>query len=366
MSSLGWPLMVPVLTDGVVTLRAHVPADLDRMNEMANDPQMVRWTAVPTPHPRTATEKYAMELVPQSWENGTARCWGIEYEGRYVGNVDLRGKGELAELGFALHPDARGLGLSTAATRLVVDHAFVEAGKEVVSWRSQVGNLASLRVAHSLGFRLHGTQPDALLERGRVLDAWTGTLHFGDAPVPRTTWRASTLHTPRLTLRPLTEADAPRIVEACDDASTRHFLSNLPSPYRASDAIAFVHDAWWKAAIDRVETWAMADADDRLLGVITVMGLDDPTGGLGEIGYWTHPDSRGRGLTTEAARAVVEHALDAEGLDRHRLALVAAEGNTASLRIAESLGFTRYGTEHGTCRLADGTITDHHLHERLR
>ena len=28
MSPLTWPLYVPVLTDGVVTLRAHTPADL--------------------------------------------------------------------------------------------------------------------------------------------------------------------------------------------------------------------------------------------------------------------------------------------------------------------------------------------------
>jgi len=365
-TSPSWPLNVPVLTDGLVTLRAHVPADLDRMNEMANDPEMVRWTAVPTPHPRAQTEKYAMEVVPHGWDSGTSRCWAIEHEGRFAGNVDIRGKGELADLGFALHPDARGKSLTTAAARLAIDHAFVEAGKEVVAWRAQVGNVASLRVAHSLGFRLHGTQPDSLLERGRVLDAWTGTLHFGDAPVPRTPWRESTLRTERLTLRPLRRDDAERIVEACSDPSTRHFLSNLPSPYTLKDAYAYIHDAWFKAAIGRDETWAVADADDRLLGTIGVMGLDDPTPGLGEVGYWTHPDARGQGVMTEAVRAVVAHALDPDGLDRRRLSLVAAEGNTASLRIAERLGFTRHGTEHGTCRLADGTFTDHHLHELLR
>jgi RimJ/RimL family protein N-acetyltransferase len=52
--------------------------------------------------------------------------------------------------------------------------------------------------------------------------------------------------------------------------------------------------------------------------------------------------------------------------DHSRLSIVAAEGNTPSLRIAESLGFSRYGTEHRTAHLADGTVTDHHLYERLR
>jgi len=361
-----WPLNVPVLTDGVVTLRAHTPADIDRMNEMANDPDMVRWTAVPVPNPRSATEKYAMELVPHGWDSDTSRCWAIEYDGRFVGNVDIRGKGALADIGFALHPDARGHSLAVDAARLAIDHAFVEAGKEAIVWRSHVGNLASLRVAHTLGFRLHGTQPDALLERGRILDAWTGSLRFGDAPYARTIWRESTLTTERLTLRPLTTADVPRIVEACADPSTRHFLSSLPEPYRESDALWYVHDSWWQAAVGHHETWAVADADDRLLGTIRLLALDDPTGGLGEVGYWMHPDSRGRGIMTEAARAVVDHAFDPQGLDRRRLSLVAAEGNTASRRIAESLGFTQYGTEHGTARLSDGTLTDHHLYERLR
>jgi len=361
-----WPLNVPVLTDGVVTLRAHVRGDVQRMNEMANDPDMVRWTAVATPHPLSASEKFAFEIIPHGWDSGTFMCWAIEFEGRYAGNVDIRGKGALTDIGFALHPDCRGRSLTTAAARLAIDHAFVEAGKEAVVWRSQVGNLASLRVAHALGFRLHGVQPDALLERDRIHDAWTGSLRFGDAPYPRTTWRASTLRTERLTLRPLTYDDVPRIVEAGSDPSTRHFLANLPSPYGTKEALSYIHDSWWKAAIGRDETWAVADEHDRLVATIGVMGLDDPTGGLGEIGYWTHPDARGQGVMTEAARAVVAHALDPEGLDRRRLSLVAAEGNTASLRIAERLGFTRYGTEHGTCRLADGTITDHHVHELLR
>lgn len=361
-----WPLNVPVLSDGLVTLRAHTPADIDRMQEMAHDPEMVRWTAIPVPHPRATTEKFAFEILPHGWDSGTVMGWAIEFEGRYAGNIDIRGKDELVDIGYALHPDCRGRSLATAALLLAIDHAFVEAGKEAIVWRAQVGNLASLRVAHACGFRLHGVQADALLERGRIFDAWSGSIRFGDAPVPRTTWRESTLQTERFTLRPLTTADGPRIVEACSDPSTRHFLSNLPEPYGPADALAYIHDSWWKAAIGRNETWGVADADDRLLGTINVMGLDDPAGGLGEIGYWTHPDARRRGVMTEAAAAVVAHAFDPDGLDRRRLSLVAAEGNTASVRIAESLAFTRYGTEHGTARLSDGSYTDHHLHERLR
>ncbi|WP_313406044.1 GNAT family N-acetyltransferase [Aeromicrobium sp.] len=366
MTDATWPLCVPVLSDGLVTLRAHTPADVDRMNAMANDPEMIRWTAVPTPHSRSASEKFAFEIIPHGWDSGTVMCWAIEFEGRYAGNVDIRGKGVLTDIGFALHPDCRGQSLATAAAQLAIDHAFVEAGKEAVVWRSQIGNLPSLRVAHACGFRLTGTQPDALLERGRIHDAWIGTIHFGDARVPRTTWRESTLDIPGARLRPLSTNDVPRIVEACSDPSTRHFLSELPHPYGTTEGLAYVHDSWWQAAVGNRETWAIVDGDDRLVGSIGVMDLNDPAGGHGEVGYWTHPDARGRGIMTEAVRAVVKHAFDPDGLDLRRVTLIAAEGNTASLRIAETLGFHRYGTENGTALLADGTRVDHHLHELLR
>lgn len=367
MTGPGWPLNVPVLSDGMVTLRAHTPADIDRALEMAHDPDMIRWTAIPTPHSRAMSEQFALEVIPKGWNEGTAMGWAVEFEGRYAGNVDVRGKEALADVGYALHPDCRGQGVMTAAVRLAVDHAFVEAGKEVVQWSAHVGNVGSLRVAHACGFRLHGTEPDRLIERGRILDAWTGSIRFGDAPMPRTRWLESTLETERLRLRPLRETDVPRIVEACSDPSTRHFLSNLPDPYGPAEGRAYVHDSWWHAATGDRETWAIAARDDdRLLGTVSVMGLTGPTHGTGEIGYWMHPDARGSGLMTEAVRAVVDHALDTDGLDLARLAIVAAEGNTASLRIAESLGFARYGTEHGTARLGDGGVTDHHLFERLR
>ncbi|SKB08236.1 GNAT family N-acetyltransferase [Aeromicrobium choanae] len=367
MSATTWPLNVPVITDGLVTLRAHTPADIDRALQMAHDHAMVRWTGVPTPHSRAMSEQFALEVVPKNWNQGTAMCWAIEFEGRYAGNVDIRGKDPLADIGFALHPDCRGQGVMTAAVRLAVDHAFVEAGKEAIQWTAHVGNVGSLRVAHACGFRLHGTEPDRLFERGRILDAWTGSIRFGDVPAPRTTWLESTLATERLRLRPLVESDVPRITEACAHPSTRLYLSHMPDPYTVEDTRRFLYAAWWNAAIDKRQTWAITEpGDGRLLGTISVMDLDGPAEHNGELGYWMHPDARGRGLMTEAARAVVEHAFDPEELDLDRLSIVAGEGNTASLRIAESLGFSHYGTEHRTARLADGTVTDHHLYERLR
>jgi RimJ/RimL family protein N-acetyltransferase len=55
-------------------------------------------------------------------------------------------------------------------------------------------------------------------------------------------------------------------------------------------------------------TWCIANpADDRCLGSISLDGL----GGYAtrcEIGYWAHPDARGRGVVTEAVRLVTNYA----------------------------------------------------------
>jgi RimJ/RimL family protein N-acetyltransferase len=363
--TLAWPLNVPVLTDGVVTLRAHTPDHVDAMLEMAQDPEMVRWTSVPPEQTRAMTEEYAFAVIPKGWDEGTNRCWAIEADGGFVGNIDVRGM-PIADIGFALHPSARGRGLMVRAVRLATDWAFTHGGIEIVHWRAHVGNTASLRVAHATGFTLHGTTPGVLHERGQVLDAWTASLRFGDAPLPPVPWAESTvLETERLRLRPLRDGDVPRIVEACSDAASRQWLRHLPHPYTAQDARTYLHDVAWRAARGVQASWAVADREsDRLVGIVTLMKLLTPADA--EVGYWTHPDARGRGLTTEAVRVVVRHASDPTGLDRHRLALHAAATNVASNGVATAAGFHLVGTETAAEQLGDGTFDDLHTYEILR
>ena len=367
-----WPLNVPVLSDGVVTLRAHTPADIDDMLAMANDPEMERWTAVPVPHTRQMSEQFALVALPRGWNEGVHRGWAIEATddaggSRFAGNVDIR-QSPIADIGFALHPWARRRGIMTRAVRLAVDWSFAEGGVEIVHWRAQVGNEPSLRVAHAAGFTLHGTTPGILHERGRVLDAWTGSIRFGDSPTPQQQWAESTvIESDRLRLRPFVEGDVVRIVEACNDPQTRHWLGGMPHPYTAATAVAYIGDSVWQAATGAKASWAIADRQsDELLGNIAVMDMLGPNPTSGEIGYWTHPGSRGRGVMAEATRMVVQHAFSPEGLDRRRLVLYAAADNHPSNAVALAAGFTRYGTQHAAERLGDGSYGDLHGYELLR
>ena len=362
---LVWPLSVPVLSDGVVTLRAHTREDVNGMFEMARDPVTVRDTGIPDPYSRDDGEIFVFTIVRDGWDAGTHFGWAIETEGRFAGNVDIRGGKPVAHIGYALHPWARGRGLMVRAVQLAIDWAFTEAGVEVVHWSAHVGNEASLRVAHQTGFTLIGVVPGLLHERGRVLDAWTASRRFGDPPVPRTRWAESTvIETDRLRLRPFVDADIPRVVETCTDATTRHWLHGMPHPYVEASARSYLADCVWQAARGAKATWAIADREtDVLLGNVAVMDLHR---GSGEIGYWTHPRERGRGVMTEAVRSVVQHAFDPSGLDRQRLVLYAAAGNPPSNAVAAAAGFRLFGTQTAAEPLGDGSFDDLHGYELLR
>lgn len=369
---LRWPLSVPVLSDGVVTLRAHTPADVGAMHEMSVDPDMVRWTAIPTPNTREMSEEFALAIIPRGWDEGINHVWAIEANdadgrARYAGNVDVRGV-PIADIGYALHPWARGRGWMTRAVRLATDWTLMYAQVEIVHWRAHPGNIASLRVAHQAGFSLHGLVPGILHERGRVLDAWTASRRFGDAPVPRMRWaESSVIETDRLRLRPFVDSDIPRVVETCSDETTRHWLHGLPHPYVEGTARGYLADCVWQAATGAKATWAVADLEtDQLLGNIAVMDMLGVNATSGEVGYWTHPDARGRGLTTEAVRAVAKHAFDPAGLDRARLVLYAAAANAPSNAVAVAAGFRYFGTQTAAERLGDGTTDDLHGYELLK
>jgi RimJ/RimL family protein N-acetyltransferase len=89
--------------------------------------------------------------------------------------------------------------------------------------------------------------------------------------------------------------------------------------------------------------------------------FDVKPGREAEVGYWTHPSARGRGVMTQACGAAVRHAFAPEehgGLGLQRLLVFAAVGNTASRRVIESNGFVPIGRERRGTRLRDGSLVD--------
>ncbi len=171
----------PVLRDGDdLALRAHRPEDVDGIVEQCRDPLSVAMTTVPTPYGRADAEGF-VAAVADDWRRGRTASFAIELDGRFAGTVDLRlREAGWAEVGYGLHPAARGRGAMTRALLLVLGWGFAELGLDGVHWEARVGNEASWRVARTCGFRREGQVRGLLVHRGERLDGWIGSLLAGD------------------------------------------------------------------------------------------------------------------------------------------------------------------------------------------
>ena len=364
-----FPDDVPVLSDGVVTLRAHRPDDVEAVVEQCNDPDSIRWTTIPVPYGRAEGEQFVCERVPLRWREDTTFAWAIEAADqagtpRFAGNVGLScEEASAAEIGFLLHPWARGRGVMRRAVRLVVDWGFADRRFSVVHWRAQAGNWASRRVAWATGFTIEGTVRRSLAQRGELHDGWVGSLLPTDSGKPVTRWlEPAVINGDAVVLRPFRASDASRIVEACSDERSRHWLAGLPSPYTFQNAVQYVDKRQELQSTGAGVWWCIADpSSDQLLGNISVMELDGLDPRVGEVGYWSHPEARGRGVMTEAVRLLVRHAFaptESGGLGLRRLSLYAAAGNAASRHVATEAGFTFVGTHRAAELLGDGSYDD--------
>ena len=343
----------PTLTDGVVTLRAHAPQDVTGVWEQCQDPLSREWTSVPMPYSREDAERFVNEVCPVGWLSDTEWAFAVEAEGRFAGTVSLRNEGHRrAEIAYGAHPWARGTGHLERAVRLLLDWGFTERDLTTVVWWTRQGNWASRKLAWKVGIEVEGVVRRWVTQRGESHPSWVGTLLREDPRAPRSPWLdCPVLVEDGVRLRPIVAADAPRIQEACSEARTQHWLGQLPTPYTLDDALAYVESRTVQLAEATGVTWAVtAPEDDELLA--TIGWFNHTEGAECEVGYWTHPDARGRGLMTRATGVVVRHVVATLGV--MRVTAFAAVDNTASRRVIEANGFTQFGTERLGIRLRDG------------
>jgi RimJ/RimL family protein N-acetyltransferase len=169
------------------------------------------------------------------------------------------------------------------------------------------------------------------------------------------------LTTERLTLRPFADSDLDAIVVAASDPLTQQWLP-LPRPYRLEHAKGFVHRIAPAAQASGTGLIRAIEFEGDLAGAIDFKNTDWSDKAT-EIGYWTSPAHRGRGLMTEAVTAMALYALTAVHLER--VVLRMATGNTASARVAEKAGFTREGIARNAGFTHDGRV-DYFVHSLIR
>lgn len=359
-----FPDDVPTLGDGVVTLRAPRESDLAGVVEQCNDETSIRWTTVPLGYTEADARDFLFGSVPEGWRDDTEYLLVVEAERdgvpAYVGNLALRMIGDgRADIGFGAHPWSRGRGLMERACRLILRWGFEQVGLASVEWWAHEGNWASRRLAWKVGFTHDGRVRRHLPQRGDLRDAWVGTVLAGEDLLPRHPWlEVPVVEGPRVRLRPLREDDDPRVVEACSDPVTSAWLGQLPAPYTAEHAALWRQDSLGRAADGSAIIWAVADRDtDEIVAALNL--FDIAPGKAAEIGYWTHPSARGRGLTVEACRLGLRHAFlptDVGGLHLEQVHGYAALGNAASRGVLASAGLLEQGVARSTVLTREGLV----------
>lgn len=368
---------IPVLSDGAVTLRAHHISDVADIVAQCVDTESIQWTMIPTPYDRTMAVSYVTSVVPDGWRARKDLNFAIESEHpdgvrRFSGSISLRPLGEgIAEIAFGLHPSVRGKGVCSRAVKLILDWGFQQPDIDVVTWHAYVDNWASWRVVWANGFTFHGTVKKFLSQRGERRDCWYGTLRAEDSREPKHKWRvAPTLESERLRLRSHHMGDAQRYWDMMNDPRSRHFGGRTGWIKELAGPEHLVRRALEAEARGERYDWTIADrATDEFVGQIQVFhlgaGLDETAA---EIGYSVHPESRGRGVLTEALGMLVEWCFRAPkdgGPGLRRLSLSTAGSNKASRHAAEKAGFTHVATEPDAFTTGESGFEDKTVYHQL-
>ncbi len=155
------------------------------------------------------------------------------------------------------------------------------------------------------------------------------------------------IKTQRLILRPPALADAARIAMLAGDYDVACMTGTIPHPYSEQMAAE-----WLAGALNGEEGVVfMIERDGTLVGCTgyRAFGADHA-----ELGYWIGKPYWGHGYATEAARALIAHAFDADGFAYLKAGYLA--DNLRSERVLQKLGFVADGEEMRDCAARGDTV----------
>ncbi|MBC9725476.1 GNAT family N-acetyltransferase [Streptomyces sp. TRM68367] len=182
--------MDPVtLTTDRLVLRTVGPQDTDAVYAACQDPDVQRWTMIPSPYLLEHAQSFTEQAAPDGWANDSMFTFGLFLpSGELAGTlgITMRALG-VAEIGFWCAKEHRGKGYVTEATLTAARWAFTHLKIDRLEWRAEVGNTPSRAVAERTGFTLEGTLRAATNHTGVLRDCWVASLLPSDLSLPSTT-----------------------------------------------------------------------------------------------------------------------------------------------------------------------------------
>lgn len=175
-----------------MVLREPAVRDLDAIVAACADPEIQRYTRVPSPYLEADARAFVgsastRRILGQSMELVVA----ARADDRLLGMIGLisdRYDHERAEIGYWIAPAARGRGVATRALRLLSRWAVTDGGFARIDLQAAISNIASLMVAERCGFVMEGVLRRSWYREERRSDMAVFSLlpeDIGDGPAKR-------------------------------------------------------------------------------------------------------------------------------------------------------------------------------------
>ena len=316
---------LPVLRTPRLTLRPLTDQDADAIVDGIGNFDVSKWLAV-VPYPYSVEDAHAFV---KSLKDNAPEVWGIENETGLVGTVSTHER-----LGYWLARSAWRKGYGFEACVSVLSHWFSdERRSEIEAWYFE-GNSTSGRLLNALGFVLEERQE-------QFAKSFQQDVVSNKMVLSRKQWEARqdmTIYTPRLTIRPMREADVGALVALAVPKVTRN-LSRIPTGWTEAAAIDFIAESRFRG----LPGFRLAiEKDGRCIGGLGLGG--SPVG----IAYFLAPDHWRQGIATEALSAFLPEVF--ERFPINTLVADHFDDNPASGAVLRKLGFVETGRDMGTSK----------------
>ena len=190
-----WPETIPTLTVGTTTLRPMRPTDSEDIFRAVQDPEIPKFTTVPSDYPVELAIEFATTRNVTSHLNKTELVFVIEdsaldssrdsyssmssdskhpYSNGFAGVISLHTidiPNHRAEIGYWMAKEARGKGIGTRAASMITEFGLMTMGFNRIDGIVDVRNEASKKLLLNAGYEYEGIMKKYVTRRdGSQLD----------------------------------------------------------------------------------------------------------------------------------------------------------------------------------------------------
>lgn len=178
-----WPESIPTLTVGTTTLRPMRPADAEDIFRAVQDPEIPKFTTLPSDYPVELAIEFATTRNVNSHLNKTELVFVIEdsllqsdrenhgsvsdtsstsvhpYSNGFAGVISLHSidiPNHRAEIGYWMAKEARGKGIGTRAGSMITEYGLMTMGFNRIDGIVDVRNEASKQLLLNAGYEFEG------------------------------------------------------------------------------------------------------------------------------------------------------------------------------------------------------------------